>query len=597
MWLLACADPALPLEETSAPDVEVEVIDGLQPPELSLSHERGVYDAPFELTLDAGGADVFVSFDGGEPTDLMDGDTLDIDPALGWGDQTAPAVILRVFAQADNGARSPVQTHTYWFPGEAVERSPDGVAPGPGWPEPYQTNDNGDARQAMDYGLDPDVTGDPRYADRIESSLRALPTLSIVTDLEHLFDDATGIYENAMEDGRDWERPTSLELLDPDDPSRQFQVDAGLRIRGGWSRHPSAPKHSFRFHFRSEYGPAWLEYPLFDEEGADRFDTFDLRTAQNYSWSFKDGSGRENTFVRDVFSRDTQRDMGQPYTRSRYVHLLINGVYWGLYQTQERPEAAWATTYLGGDKDDWDIVKVNGEPGNRVVEATDGDLGLWEQLWDLCADGLTPAEGEQVADLVDLDNLVDYMLVIFWSGNFDAPTGAFTRNKEANNFFAAGNRTDPGFVFLAHDSEHSMLPTAFPPGVGVTEDRVNLGTRTDEYRMEVAAFEYFHPQWLHHHLVALEGYRMRFDERVATHLFDGGALTIDANEARLAQRRAEVESAIVAESARWGDAKRHPARTYDDDWLPAMQRLEEAWLPQRNAIVLEQLEAAGLYIP
>ena len=181
----------------------------------------------------------------------MDGDTLDIDPALGWGDQTAPAVILRAFAQADNGARSPVQTHTYWFPGEAVDRSPDGVAPGPGWPEPYQTNDNGDSRQAMDYGLDPEVTGDPRYADRIESSLRALPTLSIVTDLDHLFDDATGIYENAMEDGRDWERPTSLELLDPDDPSRQFQVDAGLRIRGGWSRHPSAAKHSFRFHFRS----------------------------------------------------------------------------------------------------------------------------------------------------------------------------------------------------------------------------------------------------------------------------------------------------------------------------------------------------------
>ena len=37
-----------------------------------------------------------------------------------------------------------------------------------------------------------------------------------------------------------------------------------------------------------------------------------------------------------------------------------------------------------------------------------------------------------------IPDLVDYMLVIFWTGNFDAPTGAFTRNKEANNFFAAG---------------------------------------------------------------------------------------------------------------------------------------------------------------
>ena len=141
-----------------------------------------------------------------------------------------------------------------------------------------------------------------------------------------------------------------------------------------------------------------------------------------------------------------------------------------------------------------------------------------------------------------------------------------------------------------------MLSTAFPPGVGLTEDRVNLGTRTDEYRMEVSDFQYFHPQWLHHHLVGLDDYRTRFDARVGMHLFDGGALTREANDVRLAQRRAEMESAIVAESARWGDAKRHPARTYDDDWVPAMQRLEEEWLPSRNAILLEQLESAGLYV-
>ena len=33
--------------------------------------------------------------------------------------------------------------------------------------------------------------------------------------------------------------------------------------------------------------------------------------------------------LRDVWSRDTQRDMGRPYTRSRYYHLYLNGLYWG----------------------------------------------------------------------------------------------------------------------------------------------------------------------------------------------------------------------------------------------------------------------------
>ena len=51
--------------------------------------------------------------------------------------------------------------------------------------------------------------------------------------------------------------------------------------------------------------------------------------------------------------------MGQPYTRSRAYHLYLNGMYWGLYQTQERPEASYAESYFGGDKDNYDVVKVN----------------------------------------------------------------------------------------------------------------------------------------------------------------------------------------------------------------------------------------------
>src|SRR5690606_32151805 len=138
-----------------------------------------------------------------------------------------------------------------------------------------------------------------------------------------------------------WERPISLELIQTDG-SADFQINAGLRIRGGFSRTASNPKHAFRVFFRDEYGEGKLDFPLFGEEGVDEFDSFDLRTTQNYSWSFQ-GSG-QHAFVRDVFSRDLQREMGQPYTRSRFYHLYINGQYWGLYQTQERSEADYAAS-------------------------------------------------------------------------------------------------------------------------------------------------------------------------------------------------------------------------------------------------------------
>ena len=100
-----------------------------------------------------------------------------------------------------------------------------------------------------------------------------------------------------------------------------MQTGIGLRIRGGWSRHQSNPKHAFRLFFRGEYGDSKLRFDLFDGEGAGEFDKVDLRTAQNYSWSFKGREGRENTFLRDVFSRDLQRALGRPSAQSRYYHL------------------------------------------------------------------------------------------------------------------------------------------------------------------------------------------------------------------------------------------------------------------------------------
>src|SRR5207249_5592806 len=60
------------------------------------------------------------------------------------------------------------------------------------------------------------------------------------------------IYANPGGDTIAWERPASIELIYPDG-TKGFQVDAGIRIRGGFSRSTDNPKHAFRFFFRQEY--------------------------------------------------------------------------------------------------------------------------------------------------------------------------------------------------------------------------------------------------------------------------------------------------------------------------------------------------------
>src|SRR6185436_4179518 len=172
-----------------------------------------------------------------------------------------------------------------------IIHQPDGVPPS-GWPASWGNN-------VVDYGMDPNIVNALPYSATIEGDLRVMPSISVVMDLRDLFDPTSGIYANAINDGIAWERPTSLELIYPDGTDG-FQEQAGLRIRGGFSRSSGDPKHSFRFFFREEYGAAKLNFRMFGPAGASSFDKFDLRCTQDASWAYLgDANG---TFLPDTFA-------------------------------------------------------------------------------------------------------------------------------------------------------------------------------------------------------------------------------------------------------------------------------------------------------
>jgi autotransporter-associated beta strand protein len=623
--------------------------------------------------------------------------------------------------------------------------------------------------QVVDYGMDPDIVGSSIWGPQLRAALTAIPTIAISTDIANLYDPALGIYANPQAVGRGWERPVSMELIYPDG-SAGFQVEAGMRIRGGFSSSPINPKHAMRFFFRREYGDASLAFPLFGAAGTDEFEKIDLRTSQNYSWSFE--GSRENAFVRDVFARDTHAAMGQPSTRSVAYHVYINGQYHGLFETQERADANHAAAYLGGDSDDYDVVKVT-HYLNYVIEATDGSLNAWQDLWNqagglftatsyfttdpvptlshahaviatpalqardpvsgsaerinflatgargrydgdavfpgLVAGGAAPdmvvsvtgtieiptagdwtfgvhssrgfrlelwngahrfslesegsgsprdtlatfpmpaagsyhlrlvhvpggsggglevfaargargtfdasvfrLVGDRAAGgiarsdmssqaaylrvlgrdpdgsanpllptLVDVENLIDYIIVVFYTGNTDAPVSNFLANARPNNWYGAFNRVAPdGFRFFVHDSEHTLGASS------AAFDRTGPYPAGDIFR-------YSNPQWIHQQLMANPEYRLRFADRAQAHLVaPGGALTPAVATARYQARMQEIEAAVIAESARWGDAKRATPRT-KTDWERATNA-DLVHLQNRTQDVLNQLKTTKL---
>jgi hypothetical protein len=541
------------------------------------SHKRGFYDTNFSLVLtsETAGATIYFTTNGTPPSPTNG--VAYISPLT-----MTNTTVIRAAAFAPGLLPSDAHTHSFLFTRDII-RQPDGVPP-PGWPASWGNN-------VVDYGMDPNVVTNPLYAGTIENDLRAMPSLCLVMDLRDLFDPGFGIYANAINDGIDWERPASLELIYADGADG-FQEGAGLRIRGGFSRSSGDPKHSFRLFFREEYGAGKLDFPMFGPTGASSFDKFDLRCTQDASWAYLgDANG---TFLPDTFARDTQLALGRPATRGNSYHLYINGVYWGVYNTEERPEANFAASYFGGAPEEYDVVRI--EYGPFDVVAADGDLGAWRRLWQAATNGFAnDADYERVQGnnpdgtsnpayevLVDMDNLIDYMLLTIYVGNFDGPV---YQNNFPNNFFASRNRnTREGFRFFTHDAELSLSDVNF--------DRTQLITVGDP--AAGSTFSESNPQYFWQRLWANAEFRMRAADHVQKHFFNGGALTPAACLARYAARTNEMSRGMVGESARWGDAQREPP-IVRENWINAVSSVINGYFPNRTAVVLQQLRNRGLY--
>ena len=201
------------------------------------------------------------------------------------------------------------------------------------------------------------------------------------------------------------------------------------------------------------------------------------------------------------------------------------------------------------------------------------------------AQGLNP-DGSRNPDypvLLDLDNLIDYMLVILYTGDTDSPISEFQDNERTNQWFALRNRdAAEGFRFFVQDAEHTLNVS----NSGLARDRNGPWPAG-------ATYEYSNPQWIHQQLMAREEYRLRFGDRVHELLFNGGPLTGDATAARYLQRAGQIDQAIVAESARWGDAFA-PAPLTKNDWLNAVQDDVANYFPARAAVVVDQFRHTEL---
>jgi len=456
------------------------------------SHERGFYDKAFELSLyhDDPDAELRVSLNGGALNTVYRHSISVSDTS------TIRATVVRP------GYRSPrTQTHTYIYVRDVVTSS------------------------VMNRG----VTQNRNYEERVLKGLMDLPTLAIAVP-------------SLPDDYR--EHAASVELLWPDGQA-PVQADCGMvRYGGAWT---TFTKKNYRLKFRRRYGTPKFKAPLFNgfDRGfpvVERFDELELGGGSH-------DMNQRGFYMSARFVEDTMLDMGSLNPHGRFVHLYINGTYWGQFHLRERLVEHFLADYLGGDPEDYLNVRGNDNVGSSFIPGTPDPVHrhVWNRVRALSG------SYRDVQAYVDVPGLIDFMLVWFYgnceseyraSGPIEAGSGFKFWLADADGYLrAGGNRTantGPGGLFGA------------------------LVAEGDPDFMDLLA------------------------NRIYQHLTHDGALTPQQTTARLTERMDEIQDSLIAECARWG------FRT-PENWEAAAANIIGTLFPTRSAQLLGYLRNRGLY--
>ena len=473
--------------------------------ETTVSVDRGFFDAPIDvaITTPTAGATLVYTTDGSEPS-LSNGiQILPIDEIT--PPQTtiniAATTVLRTAAFKEDLFPGDTATYTYVFV-EDVINSPV---------------------------MDTAITADPEYAPLMQQALLDIPSVSLVFETE---------INNSTP-----EQKASVEWLSPAGGA-EFQVDAGIHAFGG--EFTNFAKKNFRLHFRGEYGTPKLNFPLFAgfDRGLPVTETFD-------QLNFRSGShdmSMRGFYMSNRFTDDTMLDMGNLASHGRFVHLYLNGTYWGQFHMRERWNADMLAEYFGGSDDDYEAINGNRNVGGwSPGEVYDGDGSGWEHIKSLAGDY------EANRQHLNIANYLDFML-LYMSGNSENEyrTGGTTDGAVPYHFFlndadgwlrTVGDRTGdpgPGNIFSG------LLAEAHPDFITLLADRIQ------------ALF------------------------------FNEGALTAEKSVARLQERLDEIQLSFLAESARWGF--RTPA-----SWESAASNAINNILPAIPQTMFNRLRARGLF--
>lgn len=451
----------------------------------SFSALRGFYSAPIDVTITCAtpGAEIRYTLDGATPTETTGS-------VYAGPISISTTKVLKAAAFKSGWAPTNVDTQTYVFTAD-VKSSASGAN---GWLAPTLatnlTNEDADL------------------------ALKEVPSMSLTVGPSVTIDGGV-------------DKLATLEWLDPTGLSNGFQIPCGVQLFGG--AFTNFAKKSFRVSFKGEYGATKLKYPLFAgfDRGfaaTDEFDQLELRNGSH------DMNAR-GFYMSNAFTDATMLDMGSYAPHGRFVHLYLNGKYWGLYHLRERFAADMMAAYYGGSDTDYESINGNLNVGGWADpgQPYDGTDAQWTMIKSLARSGGNVYE--KLRPYVDIPQYIDYMIMWMFGKSEDEyrTTGPIGMAH--------------GYKFVLNDAD-GYLPYA--PYAGPGPDRTTRdapGKKAGDGPGSLFSMLY------------KDGgadYKALLADRIhRAYVTPGGAMTPARNQARLTELCAQIQKSMTMECARW----------------------------------------------
>lgn len=369
-----------------------------------------------------------------------------------------------------------------------------------------------------------------------DAVLRQLPAIALNGDDWRTFYNPNGItgedssdspegnYKIRLQRGRSTERQAHVEVLLPNNGFPVFNSGAGIRYAASSSTRnftvfsnletgpwpiSSEGRPTFNLFLRDDYGKSSIEAPPLIPEST---------LAYHTSLRLRAGKTDLDLFTKDEIIRRALRDMGHPSAMGTMADLWVDGDYKGYFNLIERYRTDFFQAYYN-DTIDWDIISAQGD-----IEG--GDAIAWQTLRTFYASHNLSILDNYLAfaELMDLDNFIDYLLVNSYAANTD-----WTSN---NFYFARPKIAGARFRVLSWDNEATFREERTPAAtydIYTSAQLTPSGTGSSNVIGELFMALKDSPE-----------FKLRMADRMAEHLFHDGALT----EARWVARQEALVTLI-----------------------------------------------------